>query len=110
VKLPGAHRAIVPPEKVRDYLLSTTSPRARGKAAFFRALGFQACNWEALQSALLDIARSGDARAGRASEFGTKYEVRATMTGPAGRLAVVKTVWIIEAGDDQPRFVTAYPD
>jgi hypothetical protein len=44
------------------------------------------------------------------SEFGTKYEMRATMTGPAGRQAVIRTVWIVDAGDDHPRFITAYFD
>ena len=30
--------------------------------------------------------------------------------GPAGRQAVVKTVWIINAGEHRPRFVTAFAD
>ena len=36
VKLPGGDRAVVAPEKVHDYLLSSANPRARGKPAFFR--------------------------------------------------------------------------
>lgn len=77
---PGADRAIVSVEKVRDFLLSPVNPRARGKAAFFQALGFTVSNWEVLRSALLEIARSGDADAGQKSEFGAKYEVRAAIT------------------------------
>ena len=110
MKLPGAERAIVPQEKVRDFLLSTANPRTKGKAAFFQALGFQVSDWQALRSALLGIASSGDANPGQKSEFGTNYEVRATIAGPAGRQAVIKTIWIVEAGDDQPRFVAAHPD
>ena len=110
MKLPGADRAIVSAGKIRDFLLSPVNPRARGKPAFFQALGFNVSNWEALRSALLEIALSGDANAGQKSEFGVKYEIRATITGPAGRQAVIKTVWIVEAGGDQPRFVTAHPD
>jgi hypothetical protein len=86
------------------------TPGARGKAAFFRSLGFVATSWEAPQLVLVEVARSGDANAGKNSEFGTKYEVRASIIGPAGREAVIKTVWIVEAGDDRPRFVTAHPD
>ena len=108
--LPGAERAVVAPEKVRDFLLSPANARARGKPAFFRALGFDEAHWEALRLALLEIARSGDAGPGQGSPFGTKFEIRATIRGPAGREAVVKTIWIVNAGDDQPRFVTAYPD
>jgi hypothetical protein len=59
---------------------------------------------------LLDVARSGDASPGQLSPFGTKFEVGATIRGPAGREAKVRTIWIVNAGDDRPRFVTAYPD
>ena len=110
MKSPGADRAIVSAEKVRDFLLSPVNPRARGKSAFFHALGFNISNWETPRWALLDIARSGNANLGQESEFGAKYEVRAIITGPAGRQAVIKTVWIVDAGDDQPRFITAHPD
>jgi len=84
VKSPGADRAIVSAEKVRDFLLSPVNPRARGKSAFFNALGFNISNWETPRWALLDIARSGNANPGQESEFGAKYEVRAIVTGPAG--------------------------
>ncbi|MDX2054570.1 MAG: hypothetical protein SFV15_19370 [Polyangiaceae bacterium] len=110
MKLPGAAHAFVADEKVRDYLLSPVNPRARGKAAFFRALGFDDSNWALLREALLEIARSGTAGAGQPSEFGVKYEIRATLNGPTGRQATIKTVWIMNAEDDTPRFVTAYPD
>jgi hypothetical protein len=110
MKLPGADRAVVAPDKVRDYLLSPVNPRARGKAAFFQALGFRLEEWAILQTTLLDLAQNGEATSGQVSEFGTKYEIRATIAGPAGRQAVIKTVWIVNAGDDYPRLVTAYPD
>jgi hypothetical protein len=110
MKLPSADRAIIPAEKVRDYLLAPANPRAQGKAAFFRALGFESTAWEALRAALSHIAETGTATAGQQSEFGTKYEIRATISGPAGRQAVIRTVWIVNAGEQIPRFVTAYPD
>ena len=110
MRLPGAERAIVAPDKVRDYLLSPANPRARGKAQFFQALGFGPGNWEELRDALMATARTESASPGQNSEFGTKFEIRATLTGPAGREAVIKTVWIINAGDDCPRLVTAFPD
>jgi hypothetical protein len=110
MKLPSGDRAIIPAEKVRDYLLAPANPRAQGNAAFFRALGFDSEAWEALRGALSDIAQTGNAMPGQQSEFGTKYEIRATITGPAGRQAVVRTVWIVNAGEQTPRFVTAYPD
>lgn len=110
MKLPGAERAIVSPDKVREYLLSPANPRAKGKAAFFQALGFSLDEWGVLQSALLDMAQNGLATPGQVSEFGTKYEIHGTIVGPIGRQAVIRTVWIVDAGEDYPRLVTAYPD
>ncbi len=107
--LPNAEKALVAPEKVRDYLLAPSNPRARGKAAFFRALGFDPGDWELLRDALLELARTGAASRGQESEFGKKFEIRATIRGPTGRQAVVNTVWIVQVGESTPRFVTAYP-
>jgi hypothetical protein len=107
--LPGGERAIVAPEKVRDYLLSLEHPVGRGKARFFAGIGFTHSGWEALQRALLDIARGGPARQLSGSAHGQKYEVRAMLEGPNGRTALVITIWIIPGGEDSPRLVTAYP-
>jgi hypothetical protein len=110
LKLPHSEYVVIPVEKVRDYLLAAANPRSRGKAGFFQALGFDPANWEALRDALLELARTGEATLGQQSEFGTKYEIRGTINGPAGRRAVIRTAWIVNAGEDQPRFITGYPD
>ena len=108
--LPGAERAEVEPDKVREYLLSASHPVGRFKAAFFVALGYSAERWEQLRDDLLAVARTSDAAApGGPSPFGVKYEVRATLAAPAGRNADVLTVWIVLDGEDIPRFVTAFP-
>lgn len=41
--------------------------------------------------------------------YGQKYEIRASLTGPAGRAVEVVSVWVVLASEDFPRFVTAYP-
>lgn len=109
MKLPGAERAFVDPAKVRDYLLSPEHPVGRHKARFFSALGFDRSAWPALHRILLDLAREGDASNGTATPYGRKYEVRATIQGPAGGTAEIVTIWMILLGEDFPRLVTAYP-
>ena len=109
MKLPNADRAVVAPEKVRDYLLSPTHPVGRLKAAFFVVLGYSQEDWSQLQRHLLQIASEDAAVNGRFSRFGKKYEVPAMLTGPTGRSAKVLTVWIVRHGEDAPRFVTAMP-
>jgi len=66
-------------------------------------------NWRRLEEDLRDLAVSGDAELGRDSPYGQKYEIRGTLSGPAGRSAGVLTVWIILFGGDVPQFVTAFP-
>jgi hypothetical protein len=43
------------------------------------------------------------------TEYGTKYAIIGPLTGLNGRVAEILTVWIILAGEDVLRFVTAYP-
>jgi len=109
VNLPGWERAVVDSAKVRDYLLSTSHPVGRFKAAFFNALGYTDVNWPVLQNDLLAIAGSDAATPGQTSEFGEKYEIHATLVGPSGRSATVVTAWIVRTGEDFPRFITAFP-
>ena len=63
-----------------------------------------------LRDALHLIAQAEAVAPGQPSEFGTKYEIRATIVGPTGRQAVIRTVWIVNVGEDRPRFITAFPD
>ena len=109
MQIPGADRAIVDPIKVRDYLLSLEHPVGRGKARFFLALGFSRSEWSTLQRALLSAATQSTATPLPASPYGQKYEARAIIQGPRGQPTEVVTIWIVLAGEDFPRLVTAYP-
>ena len=109
MKLPGAERAFIDPPKVRDYLLNPDHPTGHSKARFFTALGFTRAKWPALYRDLLDVAIQGEASIGEPSPYGQKYEVHATITGPAKREAYLVTVWIVLLGEDFPRLVTAFP-
>lgn len=109
MKLPAAHLALVDPAKIRDYLLSPEHLVGRHKASFFHALGYSRRDWPRLEDGFRRLIASQDAVPGNASEFGTKYEVRGSLEGPAGRRAEVVTVWIIRTGETVPRFVTAFP-
>jgi len=40
---------------------------------------------------------------------GKKYIVDGDLKNPVGKAARVRTIWIIDAGVDFPRLVTAYP-
>ena len=112
MKLPYANAAIIPAEKVRDYLLSTIHPIGRYKAAFFRSYGYEQDNWRTLARdirALLSL-EANDTTFVQQSIFGEKYTVTGQITGPNGRRFGLTTVWIILSGEYAPRLVTAYPE
>jgi hypothetical protein len=109
VQLPNAEQAVIPREKLRDYLLSPAHPIGRYKAAFFRALGYEQERWEMLENDIRSLL-NGDAEKIEFTEYGTKYVVRGRIVGPSGRSADIVTAWIILTGEDVPRFVTAHPE
>ena len=109
MKLPDRENAYVPRPKLTEYLLSQTHPVGRLKAKFFRSLGFDEGNVALLEQRLLAIARDGEVAETTEFKHGSKYVIGGELSAPAGGSATIRTVWIIEPGDSQPRFVTAYP-
>lgn len=105
----SASAAIVPTDKLRDYLLSSTHPIGRYKSAFFRSLGYAQDSWQLLERDLRAVL-SNEAQPLRVTEYGQKLGVRGVLTGPNGRAGRIVTVWIILNGEVAPRFVTAYPE
>lgn len=109
MRLPNAGQAIIPQEKLRDYLTSTAHPIGRFKAAFFRSLGYTDKNWQELEAAIRGQHLPMDAREETPTSYGRKFTITKTLKGPAGGEANVTSVWVIRSGEDVPRFVTAYP-
>ncbi len=109
MRLQGAERAIIEAAKIRDYLLSPFHPVGRSKAAFFTSLGYARADWEVLANDLRRHALEHEARVGKPTVHGRKFEVRGNSQGPAGRSRGVITIWIVLDGEYAPRFVTAFP-
>jgi hypothetical protein len=109
MKLPNAEDAVISQQKLTDYLLSKGHPVGRWKARFFRSLGFGDEHVDALKDALMIIAKNGEVGAVIPSDYGTKYVVEGWIEAPDGHRALVRTVWVIEAGEGRPKLVTVYP-
>ncbi len=108
-RLPKAEKAIIETEKLRGYILSSTHPVGRFKAAFFRRLGYSAENWEAFEWSLRDWILTQDAAEVEESRYGKKYIVEGPFAGPSGDTMQIVTVWVILKDEIVPRFITAYP-
>jgi hypothetical protein len=108
VKLPNIDNAVIEPLKLRDYLLSSTHPIGRFKAAFFHSIGFTEDHWEVLEVEIRALLEN-DAKIREKTEYGQKYEIRGVISGPTGQKAEIVTAWIILQEEEIPRFITAYP-
>ena len=109
MKVPNWRHATVDRRKLTDYLLSATHPVGRFKSRFFSALGYEAEESQVLEDDLLELLKAGYAES-METEFGTKFLVSGDVCGPNGSVARVVAVWIILLGEENPRFVTAYPE
>jgi hypothetical protein len=109
MKLPNAEHAIIASDKLSDYLLSKSHLIGRWKARFFLSIGFRETRVDELRNALIHVARNGEVKTTIATEFGVKYVVEGVILGPSGRRAAIRTVWVVETGQNRPRLVTAYP-
>jgi len=109
MRLPNQHKAIIPEMKIRGYLLSTSHPYGRHKAAFFKRFGFSVKYWELMTIALRSHAEQCDVVRVEDTEFGSRYIVEGPLKAPDGRAPNVRVVWFIEKEDDRPRLVTVYP-
>jgi hypothetical protein len=109
LKLPNAHLALIERAKIVEYLLNPAHPDNGGKAPFFMALGFKTEDWETLAAALRRLGLTSTVSQNMETVHGKKYIIDDTIETPSGKSPVVRTVWIIDRGEDAPRLVTAYP-
>ena len=107
--LPNAEHAFIDEAKVLHYLLSSAHPVGRFKARFFVSLGYTAEEWWRLRDDILAVARTGLLALESVGPYGRKFEVDGILAAPAGKSAMVGTVWIIRAEEDFPRLVTVFP-
>lgn len=109
MKLPDGENALVPIQKIEQYLLSEVHAIGRAKARFFQSVGYQPRDASVLAADLASIARNEQVSDVAETRHGTKYVVDGNLKTPSGSSVRIRTVWIVEASLDRPRLVTAYP-
>lgn len=109
MKLPYRESAVVRPDKVTDYLLSTAHPNGRHKAKFFMDFGFSITVWQQLANALVKHAGKYEVTSVEPSVFGTRYVIEGKIASPDMRDPFIRAIWFTEANGKIPYFVTAYP-
>ena len=109
LQLPNHPQAYVQSNKLKGYLLSETHAVGKAKAKFFRELGFNETNLEALEQALLNLARTQAVYETIETVHGAKYVIIGPIETPVEKTVTILTVWIIDTGEEAPRFITARP-
>jgi hypothetical protein len=107
-RLPHGDRAIIDIRKIREYCLNPSHPRGRHKARVFRdALGVERSDAAWLRGVLLEGARSGEASLLGIDAWGSQWRLDVSIERQ-GKHGVVRTIWIVRAGEEVPRFVTCW--
>jgi hypothetical protein len=106
--MPSGDRAVVPIEKLLQYVLDPAHPAGRHKCRVFaRALGISRDNADVLEEALLNAAADEEAVIGELDRHGQRYVIDFEMTTDVGT-AMVRSAWMIRANEEEPRLVTCH--
>jgi hypothetical protein len=107
-RLPQSDRAILDIRKIADYCLNPSHPRGRHKAWVFRdALGLERSDAAWLREVLLEAVRLDEAAEAGKDAWGTYWRLDASIRRQ-GKSAVIRTIWIVRAGESVPRFVSCW--
>lgn len=109
MKLPNNQNAQVNLQKLLNYLLSETHPIGKSKAKYFRSFGFAEAKVELLKQGLITVAQTENVKETISLPHGVKYVIDGSLQTLVGVFIKLRTIWIIDKGEEIPRFVTAYP-
>lgn len=108
--IPNAHKAIIAPEKLHDYLLNIAHRRGAAKARLLLALGYRTENWKRLEYDIRQQHLTCDPVQTSQTEYGVRFEILAPIRAPNGRSIPFWTIWQIDTGRDVPRLITMYAE
>jgi hypothetical protein len=109
MRIPNAEKAIIAPEKLRDYLLNPAHRRGSTKARLLLACGYRADLWQVLDADLRTQHLTVDVAVIKDVSYGQRFEISAPLATPSGRRIVFQSVWQIDKGAELPRLITLYP-
>ncbi|HYY57487.1 MAG TPA: hypothetical protein VE842_09145 [Pyrinomonadaceae bacterium] len=112
MKLPGADRAIIDIEKLRDYSLNPYHPKGKHKArVFLSALGLKADDAERLREMIMEAILVSEAKAQQPTSYGQRFIVDFYVTGFdkfVTTTVTVRSAWVIRNDEDFPRLTSCF--
>lgn len=110
MKLPNREQAVIAQDKIVEYLLNLEHKRGGTQAHLLVQFGYAANSWQRLEQDIRSYHLNADIDVSRQTSYGMRYEIRAPLQTPSGRLLIVRTIWQIDQGSDLPRLITLVPD
>ncbi len=107
IKLPNYKEAVIPKEKFTQYALNLEKDKNKA-IAFEKALGYNLNNSDKLIKNIYNNIDKYNAIEKEDKGFGKRYEILMTLIGENGKIANVKTAWIIDKKTGETRLTSAY--
>jgi hypothetical protein len=99
---------VIAPRKFAEYLLRYRDED--DKSGFLALAGYTLKTADRLMSDLRTQLLPLEAEFFDQTEYGRKYRIRGTLTGPNGRVLRVVSIWMKEDATGETKFVTLFPD
>ncbi len=106
MKLPA--NAIIASGKLNEYLLRHRDED--DKSGFLALAGYTLQNSDRLINDIRSQLLPLDAEFFDLTDYGPKYRIRGTLSGPNGRVLRVVSIWMKEDATGETKFVTLFPD
>ncbi len=108
--LPNLEHAVIPAEKLRDYVLNMEHAKGRHKAAVFKeVLAIERHHADVLAELLRSTLPSAPARQGKGDEYGDHWTTYHAIIGLNARAGIVTVGWIIKREQSQtPQLISCY--
>jgi hypothetical protein len=106
MKLPA--NTVIDPRKLAQYLLRYRDED--DKSGFLALAGYTLETADRLMSDLRTQLLPLDAEFFDRTQYGPKYRIQGTLTGPNGRVLRVVSIWMKEDATGETKFVTLFPD
>lgn len=106
MKVPNCEQALIPMEKIEEYLLNPDHPDGGSKARFFLQAGF---DQDTLTEALKLHVSKNEFVLTETNLYGAKFVVDGQVESPSGFSFKIRSVWIVLANSAVPILITAYP-
>ena len=106
MRLPADTR--IAPEKLSSYLLRLREDH--DKSGFLALAGYAEQDAARLEADIRTQLLPGESVAAGEDQYGWRYVIRGTLTGPNGRSLPVLSVWMREKATGVTKFITLYSD